>query len=394
MIQLELISKNKGLDIMLRHKAYSFRLYPNSAQASLINNTIGSSRFVYNYFLKLWIDAYENTNERLNYYKCASMLAELKRKDSHSWLKVVDSIALQTSLSFLSDAFDRFFKGQNGYPKTKRKAASKQSYTTKNVNNSIRINDNTVRLPKLGWVKFAKSREVKGRIMNATITKKPSGRYYISILAEVDIGILPETGRSVGIDLGISDFAILSDSSRYDNHRFAQKMAQKLKREQRKLDKRKRMAKAKNIELHKAKNYQKQKIKVAKLHERVKHQRKDFLDKLSTDIVKNHDVIAIENLNVKGMLRNKKLAKHISDVSWSQFVAMLKYKAEWYGRTIIEVDPWYPSSQICSNCHENTGKKTLDIRTWTCPHCRVTHDRDINASINILNEGLRIFSVA
>lgn len=394
MIQLELISKSKGLDIMLRHKAYSFRLYPNSDQASLINNTIGSSRFVYNYFLKLWIDAYENTNEKLNYYKCASMLTELKRKDSHSWLKVVDSIALQTSLSFLTDAFDRFFKGQNGYPKTKRKAASKQSYTTKNVSNSIRINNNTVRLPKLGWVKFAKSREVEGRIMNATITKSPSGRYYISILAEVDIDMLPETGRSVGIDLGISDFAILSDNSRYDNHRFTQKMAQKLKREQRKLDKRKRMAKAKNIELHKAKNYQKQKIKVAKLHERVKHQRKDFLDKLSTDIVKNHDVIAIENLNVKGMLRNKKLAKHISDVSWSQFVSMLKYKAEWYGRTIIEVDPWYPSSQICSNCHENTGKKTLDIRTWTCPRCHATHDRDVNASINILNEGLRIFSIA
>ncbi|EME3506688.1 transposase, partial [Enterococcus faecium] len=196
-----------------------------------------------------------------------------------------------------------------------------------------------------------------------------------------------------GIDLGITDFAILSDGQKFDNNKFTSKMEKKLKREQRKLSRRALLAKQKGINLFEASNYQKQKRKVARLHEKVMNQRTDFLNKLSTEMIKNHDIICIEDLNTKGLLRNHKLAKSISDVSWSSFVTKLQYKADWYGRKIIKVDKWFPSSQICSECGHKDGKKPLDIREWTCPICHAHHDRDINASINILTEGLRLHSM-
>jgi len=243
-------------------------------------------------------------------------------------------------------------------------------------------------------VKFAKSREPKGRIINATIRKNASGKFFVSILCKEEIPELPETKSAIGIDLGITDFAILSDGSKVDNNRFTFKMEKNLQREQRKLSRRALVAKKNGINLFEAKNYQKQKRKVAKLHEKVINQRTDFLNKLSTEVIKNHDVICIEDLHTKGMLRNPKLAKSISDVSWSRFVTMLKYKAKWHGRTIIKVDRWFPSSQTCSECDHNDGKKSLHIRTWTCPVCHTHHNRDINASKNILNEGLRLHVIA
>ncbi|WP_429676865.1 RNA-guided endonuclease TnpB family protein [Bacillus mexicanus] len=194
------------------------------------------------------------------------------------------------------------------------------------------------------------------------------------------------------MDLGITDFAILSTGKKVNNHRFTKRMEKKLKREQRKLSRRALLAKKKNIKLIDAKNYQKQKIKVARLHEKVKNQRQDFLHKLSTDLVKNHDVIVIEDLNTKGMLKNRKLSKAISDVSWSEFVSMLTYKAEWYGKSLVKIDKWFPSSQICSNCGHQDGPKPLHIRTWTCNNCDSVHDRDVNAAMNIKNEGLRLIA--
>lgn len=373
---------------MVKHKAYKFRLYPNKEQAILINKTIGCSRFVFNHFLHLWNEAYKTTGKGLSYNTCATMIPALKKTDEYNWLKEVDSYALQSSVKNLEDSFNRFFKKQNKAPRFKSKKNPTQSYITKNVRNGIQIDGNRIKLPKLKMVKFANSRDINGRILRATISRKASGKYFISLLVEENIQELDKSNRSVGIDLGIKDFAILDDGTVYNNNRYTTKMAKQLAREQRKLSRRYEQAKKDVKKLEDAKNYQKQKIKVARLHEKVANQREDFLNKVSTIIVKNHDVICIEDLNTKGMLRNHKLARSISDVSWSMFVTKLQYKADWYGKRVVKIDRWFASSQICSSCGVNSGKKTLDIRYWEC-ECGVKHDRDINASINIKNEGLR-----
>lgn len=378
--------------MMLHHKAYKFRIYPNSEQEILICKTIGCSRFVYNHFLDLWNEEYERTGKGLTYNSCSAMLPQMKRDGITQWLKEVDSIALQSSLKNLSDSFARFFTKQNSHPRYKSKKNPVQSYTTKNVNNSIAVIDKSIKLPKLGLVKFAKSREIKGRIIKATIRRNPSGKYFVAVVVEEKIEQLPKTNSTIGIDLGIRDFAIFSNGRKVANHKFTNQNEKKLIREQKKLSRRAHLAKSKGINLTEAKNYQKQRRKVALLHEKVMNQRNDFLNKLTTQIIKNHDVICIEDLNTKGMLRNHRLAKSISDVSWSAFVAKLIYKAEWYGREIVKVDRWYESSQICHECGHKDGKKPLHIREWTCPNCGNTNERDINASKNILKEGLRIIA--
>ena len=225
---------------------------------------------------------------------------------------------------------------------------------------------------------------------SATISRNGSGKYFISLLCETDIQELPKTNSSVGIDLGIKDMAILSTGEKIENLKFRKQLEDKLKREQRKLSKRLLIAKKENRKLSEAKNYQKQRIKIAKIHEKIMNMRTAFLNKLSTDIIKNHDIICIEDLNTKGLLHNHKLAKSMSDVSWASFVNKLEYKAKWYGKEIIKIDKFYPSSQICSVCGYKDGKKTLDVREWTCSVCHTHHDRDINAAKNILTEGLRI----
>lgn len=300
---------------MLVNKAYKFRIYPTKEQEILIAKTIGCSRFVFNHFLSQWNDTYKETGKGLTYNSCSAELTQLKKE--LVWLKEVDSIALQSSLKNLADSYTRFFKKQNKAPRFKSKNNKVQSYTTKETNNNITIVDSKIKLPKLGLVRFAKSREVDGRILNATIRRNPSGKYFVSILAEIDVQPLEKTESSIGIDLGITDFAILSDGRKIDNNQFTSKMERKLKREQRKLSRRALHAKNNGINLLDAKNYQKQKCRVARLHEKVMNQRDDFLNKLSTEILKNHDIVCIEDLNTKGMLRNHKLAKSISDVSWS-----------------------------------------------------------------------------
>ncbi|XBG73346.1 IS200/IS605 family element RNA-guided endonuclease TnpB [Enterococcus cecorum] len=380
---------------MERLKAYKFRIYPTEEQEIFFAKTFGRVRKVYNLMLDDRKKAYEEVKNDPS--KKMAFPTPAKYKKEFPFLKEVDSLALSNAQLNLDKAYKNFFRDKSvGFPRFKSKKNPVQSYTTNNQNGTVALIDSKfIKIPKLkSLVRIKLHRQPKGMIKSATISRHASGKYYISLLCKEEINELPKTNSAIGIDLGITDFAILSDGQKIDNHKFTSKMEKKLKREQRKLSKRALLAKNKGIPLSEAKNYQKQKREVARLHEKVMNQRTDFLNKLSTEIIKNHDIICIEDLNVKGMLRNHKLARSISDVSWSSFVAKLQYKADWYGREIIKVDTWFPSSQICSECGHKDGKKSLDIREWTCPICHTHHDRDINASINILTEGLRIQSLA
>ena len=380
---------------MERLKAYKFRIYPTEEQEIFFAKTFGCVRKVYNLMLNDRKKAYEEVKNDPS--KKMTFPTPAKYKKEFPFLKEVDSLALANAQLHLDKAYKNFFRDKSvGFPRFKSKKNPVQSYTTNNQNGTVALIDSKfIKVPKLkSLVRIKLHRQPKGMIKSATISRHASGKYYISLLCKEEINELPKTNSAIGIDLGITDFAILSDGQKIDNHKFTSKMEKKLKREQRKLSRRALLAKNKGIPLSEAKNYQKQKRKVARLHEKVMNQRTDFLNKLSTEIIKNHDIICIEDLNVKGMLRNHKLARSISDVSWSSFVAKLQYKADWYGREIIKVDTWFPSSQICSECGHKDGKKSLDIREWTCPICHTHHDRDINASINILTEGLRIQTLA
>ena len=383
------------MNFVERLKAYKFRIYPTEEQEIFFAKTFGCVRKVYNLMLNDRKKAYEEVKNDPS--KKMTFPTPAKYKKEFPFLKEVDSLALANAQLNLDKAYKNFFRDKSvGFPRFKSKKNPVQSYTTNNQNGTVALIDNKfIKVPKLkSLIRIKLHRQPKGRIKSATISRHASGKYYISLLCKEEINELPKNNSAIGIDLGITDFAILSDGQKIDNNRFTSKMEKKLKREQRKLSKRALLAKNKGIPLSEAKNYQKQKRKVARLHEKVMNQRTDFLNKLSTEIIKNHDIICIEDLNVKGMLRNHKLARSISDVSWSSFVAKLQYKADWYGREIIKVDTWFPSSQICSECGHKDGKKSLDIREWTCPICHTHHDRDINASINILIEGLRIQTLA
>lgn len=383
------------MNFVERLKAYKFRIYPTEEQEIFFAKTFGCVRKVYNLMLNDRKKAYEEVKNDSS--KKMTFPTPAKYKKEFPFLKEVDSLALANAQLHLDKAYKNFFRDKSvGFPRFKSKKNPVQSYTTNNQNGTVALIDSKfIKVPKLkSLVRIKLHRQPKGMIKSATISRHSSGKYYISLLCKEEISELPKTNSAIGIDLGITDFVILSDGQKIDNNKFTSKMEKKLKREQRKLSRRALLAKQKGINLFEAKNYQKQKRKVARLHEKVMNQRADFLNKLSTEIIKNHDIICIEDLNVKGMLRNHKLARSISDVSWSSFVAKLQYKADWYGREIIKVDTWFPSSQICSECGHKDGKKSLDIREWTCPICHTHHDRDINASINILTEGLRIQTLA
>lgn len=367
-------------------KAYKVRLYPNDEQKVFFAKSFGCTRFIWNKMLSDKIEYYKQNKTELK-----NTPAQYKRE--FQWLKAVDSLALANVQQNLRAAYRKFFKG-SGFPKFKKKG-QRDSYTTNNQKGTVAITSKTVKLPKIGHIKAKLPDKILGLVKSATISRDPTGKYFVSILVETIIEPLPKTHSKVGIDLGLTDFIVLSDGTKVANPKFLSKLQVKLAREQKILAKRREIAKAQQRRLSDSRNYQKQKLKVAKVYEKITNKRRDFLHKLSFDIIKNHDVIAIEDLNVKGMVKNHKLAKAISDSSWSTFTTMLVYKAEWYGKALVKIDRWYPSSKTCSGCGHllTKDKLSLSVRSWTCPSCQQNNDRDINASINILNEGLKLTSI-
>ena len=373
----------------MQPKAYKYRIYPTEEQQIFINKTFGCVRLVYNLMLNDRIQSYE---EHKDDSKNIIYPTPAKYKQAFVFLKEVDSLALANAQLNLDLAYKNFFRDKSvGFPKFKSKKNPVQSYTTNNQKGTVDIVGKYIKIPKLkSLIKIRLHRKIKGIIKSATISRTASGKYYIPLLCETGITQLPKTHSNIGIDLGIKDMMVLSNGEKIANPKLSQKFERKLAREQRKLARKQEVAKKEQRNLKECKNYQKQKINVAKIYEKMTNSRNDALNKLSTEIIKNHDVICIENLNIKGLLQNHKLARSIADVSWSKLIQKLEYKAKWYGKEVIKIDRWYPSSQLCSACGENTGKKDLSIRAWTCPSCHTTHDRDINAAKNILAEGLRI----
>lgn len=362
-------------------KAYKYRIYPTKTQLTLIEKHFGSTRFLYNYFLDYRQREYAKGNKKVGYMITQAELTKLKKLDEYNWLNECGSQSLQMALRDLDSGFTRFFKKQGGYPKFKSKKHTHQSFTAPQ---NIKVTNNRVYLPKFTKdglkVKLHRNIPENATLKQATISRQ-NNQYFISILIDDNISIPKPTKAktAVGLDMGITHHIITSDGVKYPNNGHYNKSQKKLLKLQRRLSKKQ---KGSN-------NRIKAKLRVQKLHTKVTNQRKDNLHKISNEITNQYDIVCLETLNVKGMVKNHKLAKSIADVAWSEFMRQLEYKASWRGKTIIKIDKWFPSSQICSYCGASTGKKHLNIREFDCPHCKKKNiDRDINAAINIRNYGL------
>ena len=370
---------NEAKEVGVMLKAYQFRLYPNQEQKIYFANCFGSARFVYNQMLADRKEIYETYKDDKELLRSIKPRTYTSFKEEFPFLKEVDNLALANASQNLNKAYKNFFRDKAvGHPKFKAKHKSKASYTTNNQGGNIRIEDGKIKLPKIGFVSIKQHRNFDGLIKSCTISMNKAGNYFISILVEQETPESHPAEHKIGIHLGISDFAVTTtdagESVKYANPKCLSRSEQKVKKAQRALS-------------HKqkgSKNREKARLVLARKHEKIANQRKDFLHKLSNKITDENQVIVIETLRSSNMMKNHSLAKAIGDVSWSEFCRQLAYKSEWKGRTLIKADRFYPSTQICSTCGHRDGKKAPQIREWTCPACGATHDRDINASKNLL----------
>ncbi len=361
------------------HKSYKFKIEPTPEQMELLSKHFGACRFVFNKFLHERKEKYLNEKTSLNYYDNARTLTDIKKEEDFYWLKEINSQSLQSAIRNLDLAYKSFFNKQNKFPRFKSKY-NKQSFK---IPQNTLIKEGKLVIPKFKeGIKINLHREIEGEILFATITKSTTGKYYVSITCEVNHKPFDKTGSKVGIDTGIKDLAILSDGKTYKNIKVLKTKLKKLKYQQRQLSKKQKGTNSR----------QKQKIKLSLTHEKITNIRKDYLHKISTEIVKNHDIISVEDLSVKNMMKNHKLAQSLSDVSLGMFYIMLEYKSKWNDKSFVKIDRFFPSSKTCSNCGWIYQDLNLSIREWNCSSCNEHHDRDLNAAKNILKQGLNILS--
>ncbi len=359
------------------NRSYRFRLYPNKKQTELLAKHFGCTRLVYNTFLNQRIEQYKLTGKSDNYYEQAKILTELKKQEETAWLNEVNSQTLQFAIRSLDNAYKNFFQKRTNFPKFKSKH-SKNSFT---VPQFAFISEGRLFIPKFKeGIKCRVHREIVGKIGKVTITKTPSGKYFVSVFTiEEYITPIEKSGNSIGVDLGLKDLLITSEGEIFKNNRYTKKYECKLAKAQQHFSRKKKGSRG----------FENQRLKVARLHEKISNSRADYLHKCSISLVRKYDTICIEDLNVKGMERNHRLSKSITDASWGTFINMLTYKAEWNSKKVVKIDRFYPSSQTCSVCgYVNKYTKDLSVREWECPECHTHHDRDVNAAINILRIGL------
>ena len=362
-------------------KAFKFRLDPEEDQLALLSKHFGCTRFLYNYFLGEKIRHYKDNGTTLNFNNTCISLTSLKKQEEYQWLSEVNAQCLQGSLKNLENAYQRFFKKQSKFPKFKSKKINNDTF---HCPQHVSIEENKIFVPKFKkGISFIKHRELKGEIRSATFSKVPSGKMYVSILCELPLEApLKKTNKKIGVDLGLKDFLITSDGKRFANPRFLKQFLKELKLAQKHLSRKEKDSKRK----------ERQRLKVACLHEKITNSRSNMQHQISSFLVSNYDLIALESLNVKGMMANHRLAQAIQDVAWSGFVSKLEYKAQWYGKEVVRIETFFPSSKTCSCCGHIKSKLTLKERDWTCVSCNTKHDRDINAAKNILQRGITILS--